>query len=212
MRRYRAKRPLYISLLSQKNSTGGRNKPKSQFFQMCLLPGKHPAVCLFSLSACQMRFWPSGQSHSATYRQICRIASTSGRHVPHIVSLLPPSPHPCFHFPPSPPFFFFASANYKHMRPCGSTDCCQTSRLLFLLSSALWHAGRFMLPPKKSLNGAFSFVGRVLRRQLSLEGLTVRSEQEGEMWRGCAFFLRLSCLIWHPDTMVPTERKALSLA
>lgn len=140
---------------------------------MCLPPGKQPTVCLLSLSVCQ-RFWPSGQSHSTTYRPVSRTARTSGRHVPHIASLLPQTPTLVSTFPS----FFFASTNYKHMRPCGSTDCCQTSRLLFLLSSALWHAGRFILPPpERSLSAAFRFVGGVLWRQLGKFDCEVRLER-----------------------------------
>lgn len=69
-----------------------------------------------------------------------------------------PRPTHCYPASSTQLFFFLASANYKHMRPCGSTDCCQTSRLLFPLSSALWHAGRFMLSPKKALNAVLRFL------------------------------------------------------
>lgn len=121
-----------------------QEQAKSQFFQMCLPPGKQPTVCLLSLSVCQMRFWPLGSPAAPpTDRSAelhAHLAATSHTSPPFF-----PKPPPLF--PLSPPFF--ASANYKHMRPCGSTDCCQTSRLLFLLSSALWHAGRFILPPWK---------------------------------------------------------------
>lgn len=73
-----------------------QEQAKTQFFQMCLLPGKHSAVCLLNLSVCQMRFWPFGRSHSATPRPLLATASTSGRHVPHIASPLPPHPTPTF--------------------------------------------------------------------------------------------------------------------
>lgn len=151
MRHYRAQRPpnFFFSFpLSQKTKTvnsGGRNKPKTQFFQMCLLPGQHSAVCLLSLSVCQEALWTLWGGLPAPPR------GRSSQLHPHLAATSRTS-LPNFH--PAPNFFFLsffspplASANYKHMRPCGSTDCCQTSRLLFPLSSALWHAGRFILPP-----------------------------------------------------------------
>lgn len=154
---------------------------------MCLLPGKHSAVCLLNLSVCQMRFWPFGRSSSASLRPLIATAYTSGRHVSHIASPLP-----------APNFFFLASANYKHMRPCGYTACCQISRLLLPLSSALWHAGRFILPPKWSLSAVLSFYWKVPGKQLSLENMTLRLMQKGEMWGGCVFFETFLSILMFP--------------
>lgn len=144
----RTKAPRMFSSCPKKPETvnsGGRNKPKVSFSRCAsCLESIQLSVC----SAClcvRCGLGPSGQSRSATQRPVGATAPTSGRHVPHHRLHFSSLPHPCFH----PPLFFFASANYKHMRPCGSTDCCQASRLLFPLSSALWHAGRFMPPPLK---------------------------------------------------------------
>lgn len=118
---------------------------KLRFFQMLILCGKSPAVCLL---ACLSRvIWFLTRSHSATQRLISATANTSGRHVPHTSSLfvLPPPPPPL-----STLFLFLLITNtcrpcFHQLRPSRQS----AALLLFLLSSALWHVGRFIRPNKE---------------------------------------------------------------
>lgn len=67
------------------------------------------------------------------------------------------------------------------MWPCGSTDCCQTSRLLFSLSSALWHAGRLILPPQKEPQRCVKFLLNGPQEAAQFGKYDLRSMQKGEM-------------------------------
>lgn len=126
-------------------SSGEKNPgAEIQIFQMFLLSGKHADVYLK-----QILLWPSEQSHSDTQRHFFAPAVSSDRHVPHhtpfFFSPFPPPPLP--HFLSTQFFFPPSSSNCKHMRSV-STSCCQASSLenccFSPLSSALWHAVRFI--------------------------------------------------------------------
>lgn len=177
-----------------------QERAKTQFFQMCLLPGKHSAVCLLNLSVCQMRFGPFGQSYSATPRPFVATAPTSGGHVPHIAIPLPP-----------PSFFFF-------LRPLITNTCglavpptaAKPPDCFSLWAQHCGTLGDLCSPLKRPSTLCYVFYWTVLSKQLSLEiMIKVNAERENVVMD--AAFSSLSCLILHSHVIVLTGRKAVAL-